>query len=220
MITIDLIQESIDVTGYQNVLANSVAVPFVIVLALVMTVVTVYAHDALASRSRSRKEYYEPGDVASGCITVFFTLATGLTLALIPMIFLGVKIGDTPRGDNSFFDRISYVAYYTDLYESKHKTLKEDFHDDIKDAIDDKKDDLEKYGLDDDACESHKRSTTEVSVLGRGDAIKDVNTMSHNIHIAIGNTTEISKDNMPRNHIDVKGGEELFWAALVINRNE
>ena len=43
MITIDLLQESIDVTGYQNVLATSVAAPVVIILALAMTVVTVYA---------------------------------------------------------------------------------------------------------------------------------------------------------------------------------
>ena len=219
MITIDLLQESIDVTGYQNILATSVAAPVVIILALAMTVATVYAHDALASRARANKEYYEPGDVASGCITVFFAMAAALTLASIPMIFLSVKIGNTPRGDNSFFDRISYVAYDTTPYESKHKTLKDDFNDELKEAINDKKDDLEKYGLDDDACESHKRSTNEVSVLCGGDAIKDVNTLSHNIHIAIGNTTEISKDNMPRNHIDVKDEEELFWSSLVINNS-
>lgn len=217
MITIDLIQESIDVTGYQNVLANSVTVPVVIVLAIVMMAVIMLLHGA--RESQSHKEYYEPGDVASDCVTFFFIFAAALALAAIPMMFLNAKIGDAPRGDNSFFDRISYVAYDTAPYESKHKLLKEDFNDDIKEAINDKKDDLEKCGLDSDTCESHKRSTTEVSVLCGGDAIKDVNTLSHNIHIAIGNTTEISKDNMPRNHVDVKVGEELFWASLVINRN-
>lgn len=219
MITIDLLQESIDVTGYQNVLATSVAAPVVIILALAMTVVTVYAYDALASRARSNKEYYEPGDVASGCITVFFTLAAALTLASILMIFLGVKIEDTPHGDNSFFDRISYVTYDTDPYEPKHKTLKEDFHDEIKEAINAKKSDLEKYGLDSDACESHKRSTNDVSMLCGGNSVTDVHTLSHDIHIAVGNTTEISKDSIPHNHVEVKDGEELFWASLVINNS-
>ena len=218
MITIDLIQESIDVTGYQNILANSVSVPVVIVLAIVMTAVMMLLYGA--HESRSHKEYYEPGDIGGGCITLFFIFSAALAIASIPMLFLSVKIGGTPHGDNSFFDRISYVAYYdAATYGSKHKILKDDFNDDIKEAINDKKDDLEKYGLDSDTCESHKRSTTEVSVLCGGDAIKDVNTLSHNIHIAIGNTTEISKDNMPRNHVDVKDGEELFWASLVIKKN-
>lgn len=63
MITIDLIQESIDVTGYQNVLANSVAVPVVIVLAIVMMAVMMLLYGAHSSRSH--KEYYEPGDIGA-----------------------------------------------------------------------------------------------------------------------------------------------------------
>lgn len=219
MITIDLIQESVDVTGYQNILANSVVIPTVLILGLAVTLAISLIRDA--RRKTSHNEYYrdELGDVADGCVSVFFMLLVSICVLLIPVQFLSVKIADTPHGDNAFFDRVSYVAYDTAPTESKHKTLKDDFNDELKEAINDKKDDLEKYGLDDDVCESHKRSTNEVSVLCGGDAIKDVNTLSHNIHIAIGNTTEISKDNMPRNHIDVKDGEELFWSSLVINNS-
>lgn len=219
MLTIDLIQESVDVTGYQNILADSIAIPIVLVLALAMTVIITYLHNAYVSEKSADRGYYEPGDASVGCITMLFTLAGSILVFSIPAVILGTHIENVPRGDNSFYDRISYVAYDTAPFESKHKTLKEDFHDEIKEEINEKKNDLEKYGLDSDACESHKRSTTDVSMLCGGDSVTDVRTLSHNIHIAIGNTTERSKDNMPRNHVEVKDGEELFWASLVINNS-
>lgn len=56
-------------------------------------------------------------------------------------------------------------------------------------------------------------------MLCGGDSVTDVHTLSHDIHIAVGNTTEISKDSIPHDHVEVKDGEELFWASLVINNS-
>lgn len=219
MITINLMQESVDVTCYQNILANSVVIPTVLILGLAVTLAISLIRDT--RRKTSHNEYYrdELGNVADGCVSVFFMLLVSIGVLLIPVQFLSVKITDTPHGDNAFFDRVSYVAYDTAPAESKHRTLKEDFHDKIKEAINNKKSDLEKYGLDSDACESHKRSTNDVSMLCGGDSLTDVHTLSHDIHIAVGNTTEINKDSIPHNHVEVKDGEELFWASLVINNS-
>ena len=220
MITIDLIQESIDVTGYQNVLAKSIAVPITLILALAIAVAIAFSYNARSSNSRDNREYYEPGDITGAFLQLLFILSASLIIVSIPMLFLSTKIESTPRGENTFFDRISYVAYDTSINEPKSKTSKEDFHDDIKEAINEKKDDLEKYGLDSDTCESHKRSIRDVSLLCGGDSFKYVHTATHDIHIAVGNTTEFSRDSMPRNHIEVKDGEELFWASLVIIKIE
>ena len=45
-------------------------------------------------------------------------------------------------------------------------------------------------------------------MLCGGDSVTDVHTLSHDIHIAVGNTTEISKDSIPHDHVEVKDGEE------------
>lgn len=219
MITIDLIQESVDVTGYQNVLAKAVVVPTVLILGLTLTIVVSIIRNARRKPSHNDIYYDELGEAADGCVTALFMLAAFIGVLLIPVQLLSNKIADTPRGDNAFFDRISYVAYETQS-EANYRTLSDDMRDKIKEELSNKRNDLEKYGLNSDVCESHKRSASDVSVLCGGDSIKDVHTETHDIRIVTGSTTGIIKDNMPRNHIEVKDGEELFWASVVANRHE
>ena len=219
MITINLIQESVDVTGYQNVLAKAVVIPTVLILGLIMTIAVSIIRNARRKPSYDDIYYDELSEAADGCFMGLFILAAFIGILLIPFQLLSNKITDTPRGDNAFFDRISYVAYETQG-EANYRTLSDDMRDKIKEEISKKRDDLEKYGLNSDACESHKMSTNDVSVLCGGDSIKDVHTETHDLRIAIGNTTGIIKDNMPRNHIEVKDGEELFWVSVVANEYE
>lgn len=219
MITINLMQESVDVTGYQNVLAKAVVVPAVLILGLTLTIAVSIIRNARRESPYNDTYYDELDEAACGCFTALCMFLVSIGILLIPVQLLSNKIADTPRGDNAFFDRISYVAYET-RGEANYRTLSDDMRDKLKEEISKKRDDLEKYGLNSDACESHKMSTSYVSVLCGGDYIKDVHTETHDLRIVTGNTTEIIKDNMPRNHIEVKDGEELFWVSVVANKYE
>mgnify|MGYP006966234485 FL=1 len=63
MITINLMQESVDVTGYQNVLAKAVVVPTVLILGLTLTIAVSIIRNA-RRKSPYNDTYYDELDLS------------------------------------------------------------------------------------------------------------------------------------------------------------
>lgn len=176
MVAIELFNNTLDVNGATQTGAWLCLVPAGIILALVLLGLVL----SLPIRTNSHTQRHSFDDKPKRntlftCLVIaVFVIVTGATL--------GAKhwVESTPRGDNSIADFFGYVAY--DVIEDDASAL---FHD----AVNNNKDKLADYGLNEEACDAHTES-----VLCGGTQLAPVTSHGNILEPVIANETEPIKD--------------------------